>query len=374
VTDQPGAALPPVAYDAASGIRVDLRPAPPIRLHAGGLVRADANSPAHRHEGRFFLFFSHYEPIGHSYRRVGADLATLGPPEPARLIGDDTPGVGKWIESTWRDPAGRLYGWFHGEVPIGSPRLFVPHLGALASDDDGATWRLLGTLLRAPDALTDTGFRNGFLAGGYGDPCVLPDHEARFIYIHCGGYVADEALQGVVALRYPVAARDDPAGAMEAWRDGGWRPLGGGLPTPFLPVERGWRHRDPCAFWGPAIHYNRHIDSYVMLLNRTAHGEGDMRQEGIYAAFNRRLDDPSGWSAPVCVMKGGGWYPQVIGVGRDDGDTTAGAAARFFFCGYSAWLIHFAHTTAPAAAPQPPRIDDGAFEALFGRPGKGVVS
>jgi len=100
VTDQPGAELPPVAYDAAIGIRVDLVPAPPIRLHAGGFVRVDANSPAHHHGGRFYLFFSHYQPIGHSYRRVGADLATLGPPEPVRLIGDDTPGG---IRSTLAD-------------------------------------------------------------------------------------------------------------------------------------------------------------------------------------------------------------------------------------------------------------------------------
>jgi hypothetical protein len=99
-----------------------------------------------------------------------------------------------------------------------------------------------------------------------------------------------------------------------------------------------------------------------------------MRQEGAYVSFNRRLDEPAGWSPPVCVMKGGGWYAQVVGLGPDDGDSLAGATARYFFCGYSAWLISFSRAAAPGPAPQPPLIDDASFEALFGRPGKGIVS
>ncbi|MBL8674436.1 MAG: hypothetical protein JNL07_06060, partial [Rhodospirillales bacterium] len=228
----------------------ELVPAAPLALHAPPLRRTDCNSPVHVHDGRLFAFVSRHEPRGHAYRRVaparggvGDGLRALGAPVPVRIVDDPDPAVGKWIESTWRDARGRLHGWYHAEEPAPAPaRLFVPHIGALASDDDGATWRCLGEALRAPAGLVDTGAANGFMAGGYGDFSVVADREARFLYIHFSSYVADERAQGVAVARYPVAARDAPAGAVEIWRDGGWRPARGTLPTPLWPVARGWRH------------------------------------------------------------------------------------------------------------------------------------
>jgi hypothetical protein len=109
-----------------------------------------------------------------------------------------------------------------------------------------------------------------------------------------------------------------------------------------------------------------------MLLNHTQHGEGDIRQEGIYCSFNKDLSDPAGWSEPLCILKGGGWYPQVIGLGPEDGDTEAGRQARFFMTGFSAWEIHFS----PAGrkpAPKPPEISWFAILEQFSRGPHGAL-
>ena len=345
-----------------------------MTLHGDGFARADGNCPVHRHGGRTVALFSHYLPVGHTWRRDGAALETLGRAERVVLADDPAPSVGKWIEATWRDPAGRLYGWYHAEEPVAqNPRLFVPHLGAVVSDDGGLTWRCLGTVLRAPASQIDPNAANGFVTGGYGDVCALPDRAGRHVYLHFSSYVAEDAAQGVAAARYPVGDRDRFDGAIEVWADGGWRAPGAGLPSPIWRAERSWRHADPCGYWGPAIHYNRDLDAYVMLLNRAEGGWRDLRQEGIYVSFNRDIGDPAGWSPPVRVVRGGGWYPQAVGLGRADGDALSGATARLFFCGFSAWTVTFALTEAPAAT-EPLVMTRPSFKALFGDRGQEVVA
>jgi hypothetical protein len=94
------------------------------------------------------------------------------------------------------------------------------------------------------------------------------------------------------------------------------------------------------AFWGPAVHWNVYLERYVMLLNRAK--DTNWKQEGIYVSFNRRLDDPAGWSQPVKVLSGGRWYPQVMGIEAGTGtDKVAGRSARFFMAGTSEHLIQF---------------------------------
>lgn len=53
------------------------------------------------------------------------------------------------------------------------------------------------------------------------------------------------------------------------------------------------------------MHYNRALDAFVMLLNRTAAGHGDLPQEGIYASMNHDLADAEGWSPPLQIVRGG---------------------------------------------------------------------
>lgn len=308
-------------------------------------------------------FVSHYIPLGHTYRRIGErGVRFTTPLEPVRILDDPAPDVGKWIESTWRDSSGRLYGWYHAEelAPC-ARRLFIPRIGSVISDDNGLSWRLQASLLRTPPDMADCLYQNGFLAGGYGDFSVIPDREACYFYLHFSSYVADERAQGISVARYRVADRDVIAPKVEMWQDDAWRLADDRIPMPIFPAVRGWRYADPTSFWGPAVHFNRDLGIYVMLLNRTENGESDIRQEGIYCAFNERLDDPTGWTEPVCIIKGGGWYPQVVGLGPEDGDTLAGARARFFMTGFSAWDIEFSRA---ADKPQDPPLAINWFSML----------
>jgi hypothetical protein len=351
-----------------SAFRFEIAAAEPLLLHGDFLPRTDANSPVLRYGGRTVAIMSHYNPIGHSYRRVGnSGCGFTGPLRRVFLIDDPAAAVGKWIESVWRAPSGDLYGWYHAEEMSACPtRLFVPHIGALVSHDDGLTWRCLGAVLKAPHSEIDCGYRNGFLAGGYGDFCVLPDRDGRYFYFHFSSYVANERAQGIAVARCPIDARDAPVGELEVWQGHTWMPASRTLPCPIWPVARGWRNRDPDSFWGPAIHYNRDLNAYVMLLNHTQHGTGDIRQEGVFVSFNERLDDPVGWRPPIRVVAGGVWYPEVVGLGDDDGDTQAGARARFFMSGFSAWEIAFRRSEASASPSAPIVVDHAAWVRLFG--------
>ena len=352
---------------AHSDIGFELVPAEPLLLHAPPLGRTDSNSPLLRRGGRTLSFVSHYLPRGHTYRRTGEESPwPRGALEPVKLLGDPTPEVGKWIQSVWRAPDGRLFGWYHAEEVVpGAKPLFLPHIGTLQSEDEGRTWRLIGEVLRVPHAEADCSYQNGFLTGGYGDFCVVPDRSAEWFYLHYSSYVPDERLQGVSVLRCPVSEREHPD-APELWRDGRWQPkVGRQDGTPIFGARRGWRHRDPAAWWGPAVHYNHHLDCFVMLLNWTEEGDGDIVQRGVFVSFNDDLAKPGGWSAPQRIVEGGSWYPQAIGLGPDDGDTLAGAEARFFMSGYSAWTIRFSRGGArPHFAPL--AISRQTFTELFG--------
>jgi hypothetical protein len=88
------------------------------------------------------------------------------------------------------------------------------------------------------------------------------------------------------------------------------------------------------------VHWNTHIEHYVMLLNRAK--DVGWEQEGVYVSFAKSLQDPRAWSAPTRILRGGAWYPQVLGLDDASGtDKTAGEWARFFMLGESQHLIHF---------------------------------
>jgi len=341
-----------------------LHAAPPLLLHGGKAWRADGNSPLLIEPQGTTLLFSDYEPFGHTLRRQGR-LEAFELPEPIRFRNDAAPHVGKWIEAIWRAPnGGPLFGWFHAEVPAQASPLFVPYIGEAVSDDDGLTWDLRGALLRSPESEIDTGYANGFFAGGYGDISVLPDRDGRHLYLGFTSYVKDERHQGIVFARLPLPRPDDPAAGLEIWRDGQWQ-SGAPLPSPLWPMRRGWRHADPDGFWGPALHYNRALEAFVMLLNHTAQGHGDLLQEGIYLSVNADLADPAGWSAPQRLVQGGAWYPQFIGSAIGDGDMQAGESARFFLAGFSAWEASFSREAYPGDD-QPLMLTKADFSHLFG--------
>ena len=346
-------------------LRVRFRPAPPLTLHDRTCWRTDGNSPVRVGRDSAVVFFSRYDPIGHTLRRVGRrDLFFDAPPAPVTFRDDPEPGIGKWIEAIWQEPGGPLHGWFHAETPVrGSEKLFLPHMGRAQSEDGGLTWRHRGDLLRLPPALADHSWRNGFFAGGYGDLSALPDRTGRWIYVFFCSYHPDEPSQGVAVLRLPVS---DLAAPPALWTAQGWSTDGSRPPAPIWPMRRGWRHADPDGFWGPALHYNRALDAFVMLLNRTAGGAGDLVQEGIYVSLNRDLADPQGWSTPLQIVRGGAWYPQAIGLEEGCGDTEVGGVGRFFMAGFSAWTIEFSRAVGGPVAGQPLTPTAQQFAHLFG--------
>jgi hypothetical protein len=352
---------PALAEIADEHLCVTLRPAPPLALHGSHCWRTDGNSPVLSDNDGAIVFFSHYRPRGHTLRRRARHgLAFAEAPVCVELLDDPDPQTGKWIEAVWDDPSGPLRGWYHAEELAPCSRtLYVTHIGEAVSEDRGLHWHCVGELLRAPSL--DCSWRNGFFAGGYGDLCVLPDGKGEHLYLFFTSYHTDEQAQGIAVARLPARG---PA-HLEMWCDGGWQSGADGQPKPLWPIRRGWRHADPDSFWGPAVHYNRAVGRYVMLLNRTAGGDGDLLQEGAYVSTNAGLEDPTGWTEPLQLVAGGAWYPQVVGLDPGDGDTRAGRVARFFMAGFSTWQIEFTAPAGPVAA-RPLRPTRRDFVSAFG--------
>ncbi|MEZ5399428.1 MAG: hypothetical protein R2729_07140 [Bryobacteraceae bacterium] len=247
-----------------------------------------------------------------------------------------------WIESAWLDERGLLYGWYHYERIIACPdgQMSVPAIGALVSQDRGASFRDLGLVLESWEQ-ENCDAKNGYFAGGHGDFTVIPDRTGKYFYFHFGNYGGDAALQGVAVARMAMADRDQPIGHVWKYFQGDWAEPGiGGRQTPVFPARIDWGQEDTDAFWGPSVHWNTHLEKYVMLLNRSCCWSG-WPQEGIYVSYAADLHDPAAWSEPVKIAQIDNWYPQVIGLGPDGSDTLAGRVARLYVRGVSEWQIVF---------------------------------
>jgi hypothetical protein len=275
------------------------------------------------------------------------------------------PGHGLWMESVIADAAGVWYGYYHNEIPAevcGRPDRALPRIGAARSTDRGATWEDLGIVLEAPPTGLACGTANLYFVGGVGDLSAILDAESTYLYVFFSQYSRGAASQGIAVGRLPWAHRDDPQGRIDVWSGGAWLPArklvdrrsGRELSadvvwqypagTPLVAPSRPWHDADRVtnAFWGAAVHWNTHLEQYVMLLNRTK--DEAWTQDGIYVAFSPSIEDPAEWSAPRRLLPGGDWYPQVIGVEIGTGtDKLAGARARFFMGGTSKYLIEFAY-------------------------------
>jgi hypothetical protein len=290
----------------------------------------------------------------------GRRLGRMGPAEPVSFI--THPGDGLWMESVVADASGTWYGYYHNEVPAaalcGRPDRVMPRIGAARSRDRGETWEDLGIILEAPAGWYDCATPNQYFVGGVGDVSVLLDHDSTDLYLFFSQYSKVPAAQGVAVARLQWADRDAPAGKTQVWVNGIWRSAdpavdqrddGTGVHewlypagSPLVPVAHPWHDDDPVddAFWGASVHWNSALDRYVMLLNRTK--DEQFTQEGIYVAFSATLDDPTAWTAPVKIVDGGSWYPQVMGVETGEGsDKQAGSRPRFFMGGKSSQFIEF---------------------------------
>jgi hypothetical protein len=285
-------------------------------------------------------------------RTSGTSLATLRADGPVAFISH--PGHGVWMEAIVPDETGTWYGYYHHERPAdacGRPDRQLPRIGAMRSVDDGQTWEDLGIVLDAPPGSEACQSGNRFVLGGIGDVTAALDADARDLYLYFSQYVQDGRSQGVAVARIAWADRDAPAGKASIWNDGAWLPAAESASsdarweypsgTPLVRSERPFHDRSSAndVFWGPSIHWNTYLSRYVMLLNRAK--DEVFGQDGIYVSFSPTLQ-PLDWSAPVKILSGGTWYPQVIGGEAGTGtDRRAGQRARFFMMGRSERIIEF---------------------------------
>ena len=243
------------------------------------------------------------------------------------------PPGGFWFESVIRDTEA-WYGFYHNEregvVCPGSGKVW-PRIGAARSEDHGRSWTDLGPILETPVETTRCATNNYYFVGGVGDFSAVLDPDRQFVYLY---YTQDRRRDGprrrvggapglgrsrcpggprrrverrvwlspaqieVPAGRVPTTAMLRPAPPPE------WRfPLASPLMVAGDRLDNG--NGSVNVFWGPSIHWNTSIESYVMLLNQATSNE--WKQGGVFVAYNPHIDDPGGWSVPVRLIQGGEW-------------------------------------------------------------------
>lgn len=324
-----------------NNIQVEVEETPPITFPAA----ADCNSPCWWHEGRFYLLTS----TGHPVRSQGADVASMtrGQEITYTAYRDG----GRWLESVFQDEDGTLFGWYHNEpAHLVPPEMHVgrrfpmtaPFIGAAVSYDNGQSWDDLGLVLAGgPDTL-NLEAPNFWFAGGNGDFTVSLDRSREFFYFVFGTYYRQVDQQGISLARLRFEDLRAPVGKVMKWHAGAWTQPGlNGRVTPVLPVKGDWYSPQPDAFWGPSVHWNAHLEQYVILMNRAV--DRNWKQGGIYVVCTPDLSDPSRWSDPLLLLEEDGWYPQVVGsdTGRRESDREAGAVARLFIHGESKYTLRF---------------------------------
>lgn len=346
------AIAPTFCAEAAVGPTAVVREASLIRMPGvpkpdapqGGAV--DCNSPCHWDGDTMYIFSSEGRP----FRSSGPDLMHLNPQSESTTYDNEKDyNGGRWIEATLKAEDGKLYGWYHREPGGVCPEkpLTAPEIGAVVSTDNGMNWRDLGIILKAPDDSIFCDTPNKYFAGGNGDFSVILDQQKEYVYFLISTYHKDPAEQGVAIARMRYADRDMPVGKVFKWHHGQWKQPGlGGRVTPVFGPMIDWHKPRANVFWGPSVHWNTHLERYVMLLNLAR--DKDWTQEGIYVSINRDIVNPEGWSKPEKILdasrlEASKWYPQVIGTnaaGRET-DKLAGRVARLFVAGRSKWEIIF---------------------------------
>jgi hypothetical protein len=332
-------------------------------------AEVDCNSPAFWRDGELFLLNSTgLSPAlsrGRNQRRLEVDRSVT-------IIGNR---IGPtWIEAVFTEPNGTMLGWYHeeDEFVCGTQRPAQPRIGALISYDDGWTWEDLGVVLSSGVG-ADCSSKNGYISGGHGDFSVVLDPQSRYFYFLFSNYGGPDSTQGVAVARMQYEDRYRPAGKVWKYFNGDWRRNGlGGDMTPIFPAVVNWQRAETDSFWGPSVHWNTYLRSWVMLLNRSCCWPG-YPQEGIYVSYNPDLGNPGGWSTPQKIIDGTWWYPQVLGLGPGGTDSLAGQRARLYIFGSSQWELIFRRSgDEPSAEGQevvsPPRRTPG----LTGRESVGV--
>lgn len=320
----------------------------------------DGNSPSYWTDEGLRLFTSIGQP-----EMTNLAPNQFGPWESEPVNVDAQQHFPLWIEAAWRDDDGTVFGFYHhepGGVCSGKP-LTAPKIGAVVSFDGGRTITDLGIVLETGEAF-DCNTNNHYFAGGHGDFSVVLDRNKEFFYFFFTNYSGPDEQQGIVTARLAYSDRLHPAGAVWKFYAGAWEEPGvGGRMSPIFPAAANWQRADTDSYWGPAVHWNTHLERYVMLLNRSCCGD-DFPQEGIYIAYAADPAAPAAWSTPAKLLDiedigyRPGFYPQVMGLSWGETDTLAGERARLYIHGLSDWEILFEKPPAPPPPENPP--SDGA--------------
>ena len=334
----------PQTYKVGS-VQITIEDAPGLKFPA----TADCNSPAWWSGGKFYVLNS----IGHPTRSSGENVENMT--RGAEITYTAWRDGGRWIESVHQDPDGVLYGWYHNEpahfteIPESYQegrqfRLTAPFIGAVVSYDNGENWDDLGLVITAGPKTLNLESHNFWFAGGNGDFSVILDQQGEYFYFLFGSYYKDVTQQGISIARMRYTDRACPVGKVMKWCEGVWQEPGiGGKVTPIIPVNTDWYDPNPDTFWGPSVHWNTHIQQYVILMNRAI--DPRWKQEGIYISFTPDLADPNSWTQPLRILDEKGWYPQVIGcdTAREETERVAGRSSRLFIHGESKYYINFDH-------------------------------
>ena len=291
----------------------------------------DSNSPAFWYGDSLSILNSAW---AETYLSSGDAVENLADPVLVELPQLDRPGQ-VWMEAVWVEPAtSRLYGWYHFE-PEDLECQTAPIIGAAISDDGGLNWRDQGFVLESGYDI-DCEYDNGYFTGGTGDFSVLLGPHRRYFYFLFSNYAGPVEVQGVAVARSSVIDRGQPGTVFNFHKDG-WTQAGlGGEVTPVFGTDTGWKGPYVDALWGPSLHWNTYLGSYVVLLNRTA---GELwEQEGIYISFSQDLVH---WTVPQEVVESNDWYPQVLGLGEGETDSLAGQRVRLFVGGVSTYILEF---------------------------------
>jgi hypothetical protein len=309
----------------------------------------DGNSAAFWADGQMYLFHS----TGVPHISSGPDQFHLSNTRKVEFDSPDHNPV--WFEAVWRDDDGTLFLFYHHEPEqrCEGSNLTAPKIGAAISRDNGATVQDLGIVLESGDPI-DCASLNGFFSGGHGDASVILDKDRHYFYFFFTNYAGPTASQGVSTARMAFEDRFSPVGKVHKFHEGEWIEPGlGGKVSPIYPANRSWQAEDTDSHWGPSIHYNTHIDKYVILLNRSCCNPG-WPQAGIDITFNADLADPYAWRPlqrilnNTDIIRYPGYYPQVLGLEEGHSDNRAGHTARLYLMGLSDWEITFNLEDAPS--------------------------
>jgi hypothetical protein len=318
----------------------------------------DSNSPAVWDGHDFYLFNSSGTPRRARGTSV-ADVADTDPGEASAVYSDDV-GSGRWLEAVVRDgDTGELYGWYHEEIATLCPQgwRYWPQIGAVVSEDDGATWDDLGIVLSPRDGTVTCDTQHPVTNGGIGDFSVVadnldpadPNHDVYFIFSSYGG---DLIEQGISFARMSWADRREPLDRFSGesrvlkWDGDTWAApgIGGRSVAVFHDAQQvSWTSSQNNGYWGPSAHWNLGLRKFVVLMNRSK--GGNYEPDGIYMTYSDALENPRTWALPKVIIdpdQKQGWYPQVIGDAAIEGtDKRAGVRARYFNRGESNSFIVF---------------------------------